>query len=241
MIILKNLTCHYEERVILEDISLKIQKHLTLLGANGAGKSTLAKAICGLIPYDGKIVVDDADIQELSLKERAKLLAYIPAKLEIYDAYITLFEFVLLGRFPFKKSFFDYSERDKEIAAESLEYLNISHLTNASLHSLSSGESQLALIAQALTQKSRIIIFDEPTANLDPKNSKIIAQHIKHLQKEQEILLITHDIHLAKFIDAPIGFIKKQKLHYYDRDFFEPENLSKLYEVEFDAQGLKYV
>ena len=240
MIELQNLTCHYEHKIVLKNISLTIKSHLTILGANGAGKSTLAKAICGLTPYEGEILIDDANIQELSLKEKAKLLAYIPAKLDVYDAYITLFEFVLLGRFPFKKSFFDYSELDKKIVEESLEYLNISHLKNASLHSLSSGESQLALIAQALTQKSRIIIFDEPTANLDPKNSKIIAQHIKSLQKEQEILLITHDIHLAEFIDVPVGFIKEKKLHYYKTDFFEPQNLSKLYEVEFDARGVKY-
>jgi len=241
MIELQNLTCYYENRVVLKNISLSIEKHLTILGANGAGKSTLAKAICGLIPYKGEILIDDADIKELSLKEKAKLLAYIPAKLNVYDAYITLFEFVLLGRFPFKKSFFDYSMQDKKIVEESLKYCNISHLKDASLHSLSSGESQLALIAQAITQKSRIIIFDEPTANLDPKNSKIIAEHIKSLQKEQEIILITHDIHLAEFIDAPIGFIKEKILHHYGADFFEPHNLSKLYEVEFDAKGLKYV
>jgi len=237
---LKNLSCSYERKIILEDISLKIPQHLTILGANGAGKSTLAKAICSLIEYEGEILLDDADIKKLKPKERAKLLAYIPAKLELYDAYITLFEFVLLGRFPFKKNLFDYSKEDRDIVRESLEFLHLSHLSKHSLNSLSSGESQLALIAQALTQKSRIIIFDEPTANLDPKNSKIIAQQIKMLQKSREIILITHDIHLAKFIDAPIAFIKEKKLLYFEQDFFEPQTLSKLYEVEFDALAVKY-
>ena len=205
MIELKKVSISYDNNPLLKDISLNIESHLSILGANGAGKSTLAKALSSLIDFKGKIFIDGINIKDIPSKERAKLLAYIPAKLDVYDAYISLFDFVLLGRFPFKKNLFDYSLQDREITKESLEYLNISHLAKHPLNSLSSGESQLALIAQAITQKSRIIIFDEPTANLDPKNSKIIAHHIKQLQKNQQVILITHDIYLAEFINASMG------------------------------------
>ncbi|MDF1878001.1 ABC transporter ATP-binding protein, partial [Sulfurimonas sp. SAG-AH-194-L11] len=227
MISLKNLTCKFEDKKVLENISFSISSHLSILGANGAGKSTLAKAICDLVCFEGEVIIDGKNIKEYSLKERAKLISYIPAKLDVYDSFITLEEFVLLGRFAHKSSLFDYSMNDKKIAKECLEFLHIEHLASHSVSSLSSGETQLALIAQALSQQSKIIIFDEPTANLDPKNSKIIAHHIKGLQEYHQVILITHDISLAAFIDAPIAFVKKRKISLYEKEFFAKENLEE--------------
>jgi iron complex transport system ATP-binding protein len=226
--------------VILQNVSLEVQNHLTILGANGSGKSTLAKAICGLVPYEGEIKLNARNVEELSLKEKAKTISYIPAKLEIYDNFIRVEEFVLLGRFPYKKSFFDYSKEDKNIVEETLEFLKISHLKERSVSSLSSGEQQLTLIAQALAQRSRIIIFDEPTANLDPSNSKTIAQRIKGLKERCQIVLITHDLHLACYVDSPILFIKEKTGRYYEREFFEDATLHELYGVEFSSLAVKY-
>lgn len=240
MIELTNLKCEFDNRVILDGVSLRIENHLSILGANGSGKSTLAKAICGLITCEGEIKINSKTLQELSLKERAKTISYIPAKLEIYDHFITVREFVLLGRFPYKQSFFDYEQRDKNIVTQTLEFLKISHLASHSVSSLSSGEQQLLLVAQALAQQSQIIIFDEPTANLDPHNSKIIAEHIKGLKEYHQIILITHDLHLACYVDSPIAFIKDKKAHYYEREFFQDETLQELYGVEFSALAVKY-
>ncbi len=240
MIELKNVSCSFSKRTILENISVKIENHVTILGANGSGKSTLAKTICSLTEYYGEITINNINIKKLSLNEKAKILSYIPAKMEIYDPFISLKEFVLLGRFPHKKSFFDYSDKDKTIATKTLKFLNISHLQENSLGSLSSGEQQLALIAQALTQQSKIIIFDEPTANLDPSNSKIIAQHIKGLKKYHQIILITHDLHLASYVKNPVAFIKEKTIHYYEDGFFNDSTLEELYGVSFHSLVLKY-
>ena len=240
MIELKNLKCAFENRTILENISLKIENHITLLGANGSGKSTLAKAICSLIDFDGEVKIDNTNIKEISLNDKAKILSYIPAKLEIYDSFISVEEFVLLGRFPYKKSFFEYSEKDKNITQQTLEFLKISHLKESSVSSLSSGEQQLALIAQALAQQSKIIIFDEPTANLDPHNSKVIAEHIKGLKEYHQIILITHDLHLASYVASPVIFIKDKTTHYYEDNFFDNATLEELYNVPFDSLAVKY-
>ena len=240
MIELTNLKCEFDRRVILENISLKLQNHVSILGANGSGKSTLAKCISSLETYKGEITINNKNIKELSLNEKAKLISYIPAKLEIYDSFISVEEFVLLGRFPYKTSYLDYSEKDKKIAAETLEFLNISHLSKTTLSSLSSGEQQLTLIAQALAQQSKIIIFDEPTANLDPHNSQIIAKHIKGLKEYHQIILITHDLHLASFVESPVVFIKNQTTHFYKDAFFNDENLKKLYGVNFNNLVLMY-
>lgn len=240
MIELNSLSCKYDNELILKNTSLKIENHLSILGANGSGKSTLARSICNLIPYEGEITLDSIDVKELSLKQKAKIISYIPAKAELFDPYITLCEFVLLGRFAYKKSFFDYSEKDKKITQDTLEFLNIEHLSSHTLSSLSSGEQQLALIAQALTQQSRTIIFDEPTANLDPHNSKIIARYIKGLKEHHRIILITHDLHLANYIDSPVAFIKDKKLKLFKDSFFDDENLMSLYGVEFESMAVKY-
>jgi iron complex transport system ATP-binding protein len=240
MIKLDFVTCKYNNKTILEDISLNIDAHLSILGANGSGKSTLTKAISNLISYDGKITIDDKDITKLSFKQRAKSISYIPTKLDIYDDSITVKEFVLMSRFAYKKSFTNYLDADKKIVAKNLEFLNISHLKEESLATLSSGEIQLTLIASALSQESKIIIFDEPTANLDPKNSKKIAKEIKKLKLKHQIILVTHDLHLASYIDSPILFIKDKKATYYEDNFFTEETLSELYGVKFNGLAVKY-
>jgi len=240
MIVLKNLTCKYQNSIIFENISLTIKKHLTILGANGSGKSTLAKALCSLVPYEGDILLENKNTKNLSLNEKAKSISYIPAKLEVYDADIVVSEFILLGRFAYKKSFFDYANDDKKIAQEMLEFLHISHLSEHIVSELSSGEQQLVLIAQALAQQSAIIIFDEPTANLDPYNAKVIARHIKRLQDKHTVILITHDLHLAAFINTPVLFVKNKSATYYENDFFNDARLQQLYNVAFTSLAVQY-
>jgi len=240
MIELRSLSCSYGSDVILKDINIKIESHLSILGANGSGKSTLVRALCALIPYGGEISIDGMNIKELSFAKMAKSISYIPAKLEVYDSFITLRDFVLLGRFPHKKSFFEYSHKDRDIADQKIELLGLEHLREHTLVSLSSGEQQLALIAAALAQESRIIIFDEPTANLDPHNSKVIAQYIKKLKETHQVILITHDLHLACYIESPVAFIKDKKAHLYGRDFFDDEVLKELWGVEFYSLAVKY-
>lgn len=240
MIELQSLTCRYGESAVLQDIDMRIPEHLSILGANGSGKSTLAGALCGLVPYNGKITLDGTDITLLSRTQRAKIFSYIPAKLEFYDSFMTLSDFVLLGRFAHKRGFFEYSKKDKHIAREKIELLGLRHLQEHTLASLSSGEQQLALIAAALAQESGIIVFDEPTANLDPHNSKALARYIKKLKESHRIILITHDLHLARYIDSQVAFIKDKKARLFGREFFEDDVLKELWNVEFSSLVLRY-
>jgi len=239
MINLKNVSFTYKKENILQDISLNIESHVSILGENGSGKSTFAKLLCGLQSYEGKISIEAENIEQLSLLDLAKTIAYVPAQLEIYDDSMSVENFVLLGRFAYKDRFFAYSKEDKEKTKEVLELLHLEYLSHLSMNSLSSGQMQLVLIAQALTQESKIIIFDEPTANLDPKNSKIIGKYIKQLKKKCQVILITHDLHLAKFIDSPVLFVKNKKISF-QKDFFNPATLRVLYGVAFDDLVVAY-
>lgn len=240
MISISNFSCGYNGKNILQNINLDIDSHLSILGVNGSGKSTLAKAVCGLIEFEGKIEIDSKALNKFDLKQKAKLISYVPSKLESYEGYITVFEFVQLSRFAYKQRFFEYTKEDRGIAQQSLKTLDILHLKDHNINSLSSGESALVLIASALTQQSDIIIFDEPTANLDPKNSKVIAGHIKELTKSHQIILITHDLHLACFIGSPVAFIKERSLLYFEDSFFNDDTLQELYGIEFQNMAAVY-
>ncbi len=240
MIKCADLSISFENKNILNNVTLEVQNNLSILGANGSGKSSFTKALSGLIEYDGDITIDSQNIKTLTPNARAKLLSYIPTKLELYDTLITVEEFVLLGRFPYKESLFSYAKKDYYIVKEMLEFLSIAHLAKHTIAELSSGEQQLTLIAQALAQQSKIIIFDEPTANLDPKNSKIIAQHIKALKEEHTIILITHDLHLAAFIDSQVLFIKDKSAKLYEKEFFSDTMLEKLYGTAFSNLAVRY-
>lgn len=240
MIELVSLTCRYGDDVVLKDIDMQIPSHLSILGANGAGKSTLARAICSLGGYGGEIFINARNARELSRAEMAKIVSYVPSKLSLYDASMTVEEYVLLSRFAHKESFFDYSKADREIADTNIQMLGLGHLREHPVSSLSSGEAQLCLMASALTQQSGIIIFDEPTANLDPRNTKIVANHIKKLKETHDIILITHDLHLACYIGSPVAFIKDGGITLYESGFFDDEVLQKLYGVQFHSMAPKY-
>jgi len=239
---IQDLQCSYNSTPLFKGVDLTIDTHLTILGANGAGKSTFAKALCALTPYSGKIYLNTKELRNFSAKELARHLFYVPTKLESFDTRISVFEFVLLSRFAHKDPFFEYSLDDKQRAKESLEKLFLTHLSDHALSSLSSGESALVLIAAALCSQSQIIIFDEPTANLDPANAKKVATHIKELKKTHTILLITHDLHLACFLQSPVAFLKEGVFSLFEdpSSFFDDAVLERLYGVKFHNLAVSY-
>jgi iron complex transport system ATP-binding protein len=241
MIETDRLKIAYRKHTVLNETTLKLTKSYTILGNNGSGKSSFAKAISGLIPYSGSIKVNKKEVSQTDPKELAKLITYIPPKLESFDQNITLFEFVLLSRYAYKSRFFDFSHSDREITKKIINSLGLEPLASKSIGSLSSGESALALIATALATNSNIMIFDEPTANLDPKNSKKIAQIIKDLLKRHQILLITHNITFARFMELDILFIQDGRLSFYEYEtFFCDKTLSNLYGVTFKNMEIFY-
>jgi len=232
-----NLKVSYDETTVLENINFNVEKHLCILGSNGSGKSTLAKALCGLLPYQGSIQIQGYELSSLPPLQRAKKIAYIPSKMESFEQFTTVEEFVLLGRYPHKASFKNYSLEDKNIVKEVLTELSLSELSPLRLHALSSGQQQLVLIAQALAQKSSILIFDEPTSNLDPKNTALFVKELQKLRTTFTTILITHDIQLAAFFDDPVIFIQDKKAELFETDFFQTEHLSKAYGINFKNEN----
>ena len=86
---------------------------------------------------------------------------------------------------------------------------------------------------RTLAQKSKILIFDEPTANLDPKNTALFVKEFSKLRQKHKTILITHDIQLASYFTNPVLFIKDKKSNFYEKDFFNEKSLSKSYGIKF--------
>ena len=200
---------------ILKNISfeLKAKQNLLILGSNGAGKSTLAKALCGINP--SSVEIFGRPLSSYTSKERTKLINYVPAKLEIFDEYITLKEYLDLSRL-------HTLLESKNI----LKLLAIEHLKHKPCKQLSSGEQQLAMLATAILHNAKITIFDEPTANLDPNKSRDVFSLLKSGVFQSKII-ITHDLTLAYRLGYDVLFITDGKVDFFgsSEEFFNASNL----------------
>lgn len=205
---------------ILHDITLhlKDKENLIILGSNGAGKSTLAKVLCGIKPSDS-VQLFSKKLHTLSAKQRAKLINYVPPKLEIFDEYISLREYLEISKL--------YSKLNVD---EVISLLNLKALQNKSCKTLSSGEQQLTMLASALLHDAKITVFDEPTANLDPQKT---LQVYKILASDaiQNKIIISHDLNLAYKLGYKILYIQDGKVAFFDTNekFFEDENLKHFF------------
>ena len=236
---IKKLNYSYGKKGVLKELSLNIDENkLTgIIGPNGCGKSTLAKNIIRYI--NGKFEyfkIMDIDIRQLSHKKIAQLISYIPQKSTIISN-ISVFDYVLLGRFPLLKNSWDnYSEKDYEIVENNINLLNIKELRNRNVETLSGGELQKALLARALAQEAKILLLDEPTSALDLNNAVEFMKILKNIsiKKNISVIIIIHDLNLASlFCDSLIilkdgRFIEKGS----PKEVINEENIKSVYNLD---------
>ena len=236
---IEKLNYSYGKKEVLKELSLDIDENkLTgIIGPNGCGKSTLAKNIIKYI--NGKFEsfkIMDIDIRELSHKKIAQLISYIPQKSTIISN-ISVFDYVLLGRFPLLKNSWDnYSEKDYEIVENNINLLNIKELRNRNVETLSGGELQKALLARALAQEAKILLLDEPTSALDLNNAVEFMKILKNIsiKKEMSVVIIIHDLNLASlFCDSLIilkdgKFIEKGS----PKEVINEKNIKSIYNLD---------
>ena len=177
------------------DIEVSVGQWVCIIGPNGAGKSSLLKALAGIIPSTGEILIDDSNMRDLSERDRACWIAYV-AQEPVMPTGMRVFDYVLLGRTAHLKMLATESPKDLEIAHYVISELDLLDFSDRDVATLSGGERQRVAIARALTQASPIILLDEPTTALDVGYQQEVLELIDKLRKENKIAVIStmHDL-----------------------------------------------
>ena len=192
---------------ILKGIDVRIDKPelISILGPNGVGKSTLIRCMNKILtPTEGAIYLSDKDLKDITVKELAKVMGYVPcATASTFP--ITVTDAVLMGRFPHQK--YGSQDRDLEIVYETLDSMGITDLAMRSINELSAGQLQKVMVAKGLAQQPDILLLDEPTANLDIRHQLNVTHLLKDISRERKVIviMICHDINIAaKYSDRII-------------------------------------
>ena len=193
---LMNVEKKYKEKTAVENINYTFRQGVYgLLGENGAGKTTLMRMICGVLqPTQGKVLCDDMDISRMGSEYR-RLLGYLPQDFGYYPeftAYRFLQYMAALKAIPQKQA----NTKIEEV----LEMVGLTDRKNMKLKTFSGGMLRRVGIAQALLNEPEILILDEPTAGLDPKERVHFRNIISSLGKDCMVMLSTHIVSDIEYI-----------------------------------------
>lgn len=201
MIKIRRLNYEKNGQQILDINKLEIKKagFYVILGDSGSGKTTLLNAISGLLhDYSGEVVIDNRRLSALSVEERTRLLR---TKISLsFQHFVFINDLSVADNIGLVD--YSYSERSRfrheKIVSDIADKLNLSSLLHKKVRILSGGEKSRVNIARTLIKNTPIYLFDEPTAMLDADNAELVMKLLKEKSEEHVVILVTHDLKLAK-------------------------------------------
>ena len=236
MLKVENLSFRYSKfsRPVLNGASLELQPGEIgiLLGKNGSGKTTMFKNILGIHkPGSGRILFEGEDLLKMSRKERARRIAYVPQ--DIHFGALTVFDSIMLGRI----SYFGMKSGDEDYKAveKILMDMHLESFAFRMVDELSGGERQKIAIARAMAQEPKMMVFDEPTGNLDIANEQLIIEEARKLAKEKNIAILSslHDLNQAIAFGDKFFFLKNGVVQYAGgREIITPEVVKDTFDVD---------
>ena len=237
-LIINNLTKTYGDHLALNKVSMKLDNGIYgLLGPNGAGKSTLISLLTDTVAREsGEILYNGEDILKLGVEYR-KALGYMPQQQGFYEDFSATAFLMYMAQLKGMKK-----KEAKEKVEELLEVVNLSNYAHKKVGTFSGGMKQRVLLAQALLNNPKVLILDEPTAGLDPKERIHIRNFISKIASEKIVLLATHIVSDIESIAKEILLLKNGELLGQE----EPGKLlekikEKVFEIEVPKEELETV
>jgi iron complex transport system ATP-binding protein len=213
LIEIKNSTFGYSFPILEANLTLQKGNVYALVGKNGSGKTTFLQTLSGNIPLlSGEIEIEGKNLKVLSLKEKSVRIAFIETRFPQIN-FMSAFEFVSLGRFPYTGALGNLNSNDIEKIEQSFALLNIDKLKNKFISEISDGEKQLLQVAKAIVQETDVILLDEPMAFLDYSNKRILIEKLVQISSELNkcVLLSSHDIEICLDYKLPFLVVSIQK------------------------------
>ena len=222
------LTKQYQNKIAVDRISLRLNTGIYgLLGANGAGKTTLMRMVCGILkPTSGTITFDGIDVSE---ERYRSMLGYLPQDFGYYPEFtgedFLLYMAALKGR---------RKPQARRKTVELLKLVSLHDVAKKKIKTYSGGMKQRLGIAQALLNQPKLLVLDEPTAGLDPKERVRFRDLIKDLGKDSIVLLSTHIVSDIEHIADDILMMKSGQLIYQGKWTDKSGNLEEFYLKQFE-------
>jgi iron complex transport system ATP-binding protein len=230
-------------RNVLENVSFDLQNNqcVAILGNNGAGKSTLIKCINRICPAQkGIVLVDGKNVFEMKRNSLAQNISYVAQDNKSLN--MTVFDAILLGRKPYIK--WDATLEDMDIVREIMNKMKLENFALRNVNELSGGETQKVMLARALAQEPKLLLLDEPTSNLDPRNQHEVLSIVKTIAREHNICvaIVIHDLNLAVRYCDRFLFLKDSKVFSYGGlEVITSENIEEVYQIKVQIIEFKGV
>lgn len=227
MVSVSNLTSAYGKDIILNDVSFKLEKGklLGVLGPNGSGKSTLIRSffrICDVL--DGSsITLDGKNILEMTTRDVSRLVA-VQRPTRNIGIRLSVASYVACGQ----------NNEDAKELERILKEFDLADIAQKKVCELSDGQTQRAMIAQAVIKNPRLFLLDEPTAHLDLKYKIMMLREIKSLLLDSCAIAVIHDLEIAKMFCDEVLLLKDGKVFGSGTpEILTPETVSSLFGLDF--------
>lgn len=237
---IRNLSKRYGKKQALSNVSCKLNDGVYgLLGANGAGKSTLMNIITGNIEADeGEVLLDGKNIlKSENQREFREYLGYMPQFPIQYRGFTVLdFLFYMASLRGISK------KKAKEKIDELLDMLALTEVRNKKMTALSGGMKQRLMLAQSVIGNPKVLILDEPTAGLDPKQRIAVRNLISEIAFQKIVMIATHVVTDVEFISKEIVLLKDgQVIKKAERETLTANLEGKVYEIKVPVSELKRI
>lgn len=235
---MNQMTVGYNKKPLIKDIEIGINKGeiITLIGPNGSGKSTILKSISrNLELVAGTVLLEEQKVTEMSFRDLSRKMAVMLTE-RIKTEYLTCYEIVATGRYPYTGRLGILSKEDEDIVEESLKRVHAEELGSRDFNAISDGQRQRILLARAICQQPEIILLDEPTSFLDIKHKLELLAILRSMAKEKNITVIMslHEIDLAQKVADKVVCVKGDHISLFGEPehIFTFDNIKDLYSID---------